>query len=113
MQKQKPPWFLVCVPLQLDLDKEDISILNSYGLALIRLEKYEAGIQKYQVALKIDPHNHQILFNVGQAFEKQCNFSRALHYYKKAKSYNSKFEKADEAIERVEQNIRAGSKNAS
>jgi len=89
----------------LDLDQDDISILNSYGMALVRLDKFDAGIEKYQIALKIDPHNYHILFNLGQAFEKQSNFERAKHYYTKSLHSNPKFAKAERAIERANSNL--------
>ena len=46
----------------LDLDDNDISVLNSLGMAYVKVHRYRDGVEKYQTALKIKPNDHRILF---------------------------------------------------
>ena len=44
----------------LDLDDNDISVLNSLGMAYVKVHRYRDGVEKYQTALKIKPNDHRI-----------------------------------------------------
>ena len=68
----------------LDLDDDDISILNSLGMAYVKVHRYAEGVEKYQTALKIKPNDHRILFNLGYANEKLEDIEKAEFYYKQA-----------------------------
>ena len=78
----------------LDLDNGDIGVLNSLGLAYVKLGKIKEGIDKYRAALKLSPHEPKILFNLGYAKEKLGDIEDALFYYKCAVEYDPNFAKA-------------------
>lgn len=83
----------------LDLDNRDISILNSLGLAYVKLGKYQDGIDKYRAALQMSPHDPRILFNLGYAKEKVGEIDQAEFYYTQALDHDPKFEKAQRRLQ--------------
>lgn len=85
----------------LDLDKDDISTLNSLGLTYVRQGMIKEGVKRYLMALKLDPHNAKVLFNMGQAYEKMGNFTKAKLFYGRSLTSDPEFEKAKRCLERA------------
>ena len=83
----------------LDLDGSDFGVLNSLGLAYVKIGKFKEGIEKYRAALKMSPHEPKILFNLGFAKEKMGDIEDALFYYKRAVEYDPNFAKAARRLE--------------
>jgi len=89
----------------LDLDKDDISVLNSFGLAFVKQGKMKEGVQKYLMALKLDPQNIRVLFNIGYASEKLGDVEKAKLYYHKAVSIDPHFRKAKRRLGFIAQGL--------
>ena len=87
----------------LDLDKTDVSILNSLGLSYVKLEQFEQGIEKYRAALKIRPHDARILFNLGYAKEKIGDIEQAIFYYQQSLSHHPGFDKPTRRLQLLSQ----------
>lgn len=87
----------------LDLDRGDVSILNSLGMAYVRLDRYREGIEKYLAALKFSPHDSRILFNLGYAKEKIGDEEQARFYYQQALDHKPDFEKALRRLEAIKE----------
>ena len=85
----------------LDLDKGDVSTLNSLGLAYVRQAMVDEGIRKYRMALSIDAADSRVLFNLGLALEIKGNLKLAKDSFQKAVSANPSFEKARRNLERL------------
>jgi len=45
-----------------------VALYNRWGIALRKQEKYQAAIEKYELALKIEPNNPEIHFNIAKAY---------------------------------------------
>ncbi|PIQ84952.1 MAG: hypothetical protein COV73_06140, partial [Candidatus Omnitrophica bacterium CG11_big_fil_rev_8_21_14_0_20_43_6] len=54
------------------------------------------------LALKLDPSNPSVLFNIGHAYEKNEDLEKAKWYYAQALIHKPGFEKAIRGLERVE-----------
>lgn len=85
----------------LDLDHDDISSLNALGMANVRLGRYKEGIAKYMIALRFQPRDPRIHFNVGHAEEKQGNYGEATKWYLKALELQTPYDKAERGLERI------------
>jgi tetratricopeptide (TPR) repeat protein len=83
----------------LDIDRGDVSVLNSLGLTYVRMGRFKDGIEKYRAALKLTPHEPKILFNLGYAKEKIGDIEDAIFYYQRALDYAPDFEKATRRLE--------------
>ena len=85
----------------LDLDKGDVSTLNSLGLAYVRQDLVDEGIRKYRMALSIDAVDFRVLFNLGLALEMKGDLKGAKESFQRAGTSNPNFEKAKRNIERI------------
>ena len=63
---------------------------------------FDDGINRYLLALKIDPANPSVLFNIGHAYEKNSDPEKAKWYYAQALIYKPGFDKATRGLERLE-----------
>ena len=86
----------------LELDKSDVSILNSLGLAYIRQNMVDEGIQKYRVALAIDASDERVLFNLSIALELKGDLPAAREMLQRAIAANADFDKAKRNLERIQ-----------
>ena len=95
----------------LDLDAGDVSVLNCLGLTYVRMGLFKEGITKYLAALKLEPTDARLVFNIGHAHEKQQEPEKARWYYQQALTLSASFEKAKRGLERLEKKG-AGGANA-
>jgi tetratricopeptide (TPR) repeat protein len=86
----------------LELDRGDVSVLNSLGLSYVRQNMLDEGIQKYRVALSIDASDERVLFNLAIAMELKGDLSAAREMLLRAIAANSDFEKAKRNLERIQ-----------
>jgi len=54
--------------LGLELDSGNVNLLNSLGVAYIRLDRLKTAISCFEKALDIEPDNYMALFNLGSAW---------------------------------------------
>lgn len=92
----------------LDLDKDDISVLNSIGLTYMKQNKIPEAIVRYKMALKIEPTNVRILFNLGFALEKSGQVSQGVEYYEKILTIDAHFRKAKRRLQQISKGIAPG-----
>jgi tetratricopeptide (TPR) repeat protein len=85
----------------LDLDKKDVSTLNSLGLAYVRQNMVDDGIRKYRIALSLDPTDSRVLFNIGLAFEIKGDLQDAKEAFQRAIAANPAFDKAKRNLDRI------------
>jgi tetratricopeptide (TPR) repeat protein len=95
----------------LDLDKGDISILNSLGLAYVRQNMVDEGIAKYRIALAIDASDERVLFNLAIALEMKNDLNGAREMLQRAIAANASFEKAKRNLERIQMLIESSDGN--
>lgn len=94
-----------CYEKALDIDHNDVAILNSMGLVLVKQGLFADGIQKYALALSIEPNNAKVLFNIGYAHEKGGNLELARDYYNKSLINQPDFEKPKRGLVRVSRRL--------
>ncbi len=63
---------------------------NNCGVVLVKLERYEEGLEQYAKALELNPKYDRAHFNVGKAYQKMGNNEKAIEYYKSAVELNPK-----------------------
>ncbi len=85
----------------LDLDRGDVSTLNSLGLAYVRQNMVDEGMRKYRIALSIDSSDERVLFNMAVALELKNDLDGACDMLRKALAANRQFEKATRNLERL------------
>jgi len=73
----------------LEKTPDDIDCLYNYGLALAKMEKYEAADVQYQKALKLDPDNINVLFVHGLTLEQLEKYDYAIKQLKRALAKSS------------------------
>lgn len=72
------------------------------GYTYFQLGEYEKSIKEYQAADFVEPGNTNVLYQIGQAYEKLGQKDKALEYYRKVLQYNPLFKEAEEAIKNLE-----------
>ncbi len=80
----------------MELDEENSSIKNNYGVYLCSVGKYKLGLKLFNEVLH-DPlytEKGKIYENIGLCSEKQGNIKSAEKFYKKALSYNGRLPNA-------------------
>lgn len=83
--------------------KENIHLYNRLGIALKKQEKWEKAVVEYQKALKIEPKNAIIFYNIGMVYlewnkiagEKKEN---AVKFLKQALEINPNFKEAKQTL---------------
>jgi Flp pilus assembly protein TadD len=56
------------------------------GFALVDLQQLDAARAEYETALKLAPHNSQVLAELGDLYNRQKNFTKALETYRLAET---------------------------
>lgn len=71
---------------QLTYIQNDPNVLNSYGVALLKIDKADEAIEILGRALSIDTQSSAILYNLGLAFLQTDNFSQARSCFEQQKN---------------------------
>jgi tetratricopeptide (TPR) repeat protein len=80
--------------LQATVDKTEARVVSRNwveahylkGYALVDLQKLDAARVEYEAALKLAPHNSQVLGQLGDLYNRQKDFSKALETYRLAET---------------------------
>jgi len=83
--------------MTLNLDTENIKVLNSKGLALGSIYRYEESYACFDKALKLDPNNAEIWVSKGLVLGKNNRSSEAIKHFDKALKLDPDFEPAQKA----------------
>lgn len=70
--------------LGLDLDGTNVNLLNSLGVAYVRLNRYKTAISFFEKALGLDNVNYMAIFNLGSAWLTLGRDELAVDYFEKA-----------------------------
>ncbi len=69
------------IKYELDDNPGDSSLLNELGVGYHMLGEYRNAVQSYQKALKKDPANHQIHYNLANTFFELEVIEKAVNHY--------------------------------
>ncbi len=70
--------------LGLEQDSSNVNLLNSLGVAYIRLNRYKSAVECFGKALDTDDKNYMALFNLGSAWLTLDRDDLAVEYFEKA-----------------------------
>jgi|SRR6185503_16116351 len=62
----------------------DLVTLMNEGTELVARGDTEGAIQKYRAAMKLNPEDEEVYFNMAFAYARQGNTNQAIHYYNEA-----------------------------
>jgi tetratricopeptide (TPR) repeat protein len=84
-------------------DGDNIHIYNRLGIALRRQGKWKESIKEYEKALKIDPANEALYFNMAKAYVEGKDADSARKFFKRVLQLNPDLEEARKEIEALDQ----------
>lgn len=67
-----------------ELHQRTVMLLNLEGASNAAIKRYDAAIECYQRALKIDPNNVEIFYSMGNAWKSQGDLDAAIECYQRA-----------------------------
>jgi Tfp pilus assembly protein PilF len=83
--------------------KQDVNVYNRLGIALRRKGKFKEAIVEYKKALKVDPNDEVLYYNLGRVFMQDQNFMSARKAFNKALAVDPKFEDAKRMLEKLDE----------
>lgn len=85
----------------LEADPNAIQIYNRMGIALRRQKKFKEAINNYRIAIKLDPENENLFYNLGRAYFAAGDKKMAATAMKKALELYPDFKEAREFLLKV------------
>ena len=82
-------------------DPNDVYTYNRLGIALRRQKKFSEAIRYYQKALKIDPQNDNLYYNIARAYHESGDKKKSLEALEKALEINPDFWEAKALLAKV------------
>lgn len=70
----------------ISLNPRNGTLFAAYGWSLVRLERYQEGVEAFEGALALDPHNVYYLSSLGRAYELAGDDAAAREWYELAQS---------------------------
>jgi len=89
----------------LQRDADNIHVYNRLGIALRRQGKWKEAVHEYNTALKIDPKDEGLYFNMGKAYVEGDQIKLAQDAFKKALGLNSGFNEAKDALNNLSRKV--------
>lgn len=81
---------------------ENVHVYNRLGIALRRKKRYKEAIETYRKALKVEPDNEVVFYNLGRALVDDHQPDAALEAFKKGVELDSNFEECKAMLKKVE-----------
>ncbi|MBI4379081.1 MAG: tetratricopeptide repeat protein [Nitrospinae bacterium] len=81
---------------------ESVHVYNRLGIALRRKGKYLEAIEEYKKALRLDPDDEAVHYNMGRAYIEADMKSEAISSFKKALQIDPYFKECKEMLEGLE-----------
>jgi tetratricopeptide (TPR) repeat protein len=83
----------------LENDIDNVAIYNRLGIALRRQGKWQEAIWEYERAVKVDPSNEALIFNMAKAYLEGKDSRTALKFFNRVLTINPTMEEAKKEIE--------------
>ena len=77
------------------MEQEEIEVLLEVGQSYLLNKEYEQAIMKFSEAMKINPHDPEVYYYLGLAYEGAEKLSAAIKMYKKTLSLDKNFSNAE------------------
>ena len=85
-----------------------VHVFNRLGMILRKLGKYEQSEKAYLQALKLDPDDEYLYFNVGRLYIDSQNWEKAAQMAQKAVNLNPQFKQAKKMLSFVQKKLEQG-----
>ncbi len=86
----------------LEKDSESIHLYNRLGIALRRQGKWQEAIKEYETAIKIDPRDEGIYFNMAKAYMEGKDYRAAHKFFTRVTHLNPSLQEAKRELENLE-----------
>ncbi len=84
--------------------EDQFHTLNRRAIALRKQGKYQEAIKDFKEALRIDPEDAAIYYNIGVVYNQQGKKEEASSYFEKALNHDPTLTEAKEALEKLKAN---------
>ena len=85
------------------MEQGEIEVLLELGQSYLLNKEYEQAIKKFSEALKINPHDPELYYNLGLAYEGAERPSDAIIMYEKTLQLDRTFTNAEIRLEKLRQ----------
>jgi len=80
---------------------ETVHVYNRLGIALRRKKRYKEAIEEFNKALRIEPENEVVHYNLGRAFLEDNQKDDAIGAFRKALECNPDFSEAKKMLDKL------------
>lgn len=87
---------------------ESVHVYNRLGIALRRKGLYKEAVVEYERALRVDPDDEAIHYNMGRAYMEMGDYDKALFSLNEALRLDPEFAECRKLIAQIKDNIRNG-----
>lgn len=82
---------------------ENVHVYNRLGIALRKKGRFEEAVTEYHKALKLDPKDDALYYNIGRAYWEMGRYDDSIHSLKQAFQIDPDFAECKELLERVQE----------
>ncbi len=83
--------------------KQDTNVYNRLGIALRKKGRFKEAILEYRKAIKVDPNDEVLYYNIGRAFMQDKNFNSARKAFQKSLALDPDFADANKMIQKLDE----------
>lgn len=87
------------------MEQGEIEVILEVGQTYLLSKKYEQAITKFSEALKINPHDPEIYYYLGLAYEGAGKLNEAIKVYEKTLDLDSNFYNAEMRLAEIKEKI--------
>ncbi len=87
------------------MEQGEIEVILEVGQTYLLNKKYEQAITKFSEALKINPHDPEIYYYLGLAYEGAGKLNEAIKVYEKTLDLDSNFYNAEMRLAGIKEKI--------
>ncbi|VAX21348.1 hypothetical protein MNBD_NITROSPINAE03-1149 [hydrothermal vent metagenome] len=81
---------------------QSVHVYNRLGIALRRKKRFPEAIEEYYKALKVDPNDEAVYYNIGRAYIDMKEYNKARDALKQALKLDPGFEESAELLSQLE-----------
>ncbi len=84
---------------------ENVHVYNRLGIALRKKKRFKEAVNEYRKALKIDPADEVLYYNIGRAYFEMKDFDKAVSSLKKALDLDPDFSECHELLANAQEKL--------
>lgn len=84
---------------------ENVHVYNRLGIALRKKGEFEEALKVYQRALKLEPENEGLLYNLGRLYYERGMSRDAVNILKRALAHDPEFDECKRLLNKIEKSI--------